>query len=181
MHAASGRGSSAPARGSSAPARGLRPMILVIAVLILVQMGVGMFVNLYVKIPTHHPGADPVNYLTGSYRSVVWSLSAPIPALASHAGLGLLLVVVALGVAVRGIVLRSGWAAAWLVAGAMFVIGAGFNGASFLDHNLNISSMIMAVLAFGSLLCYLIALYLLPSPRRRGASAAAHGAHGGTR
>jgi hypothetical protein len=151
--------------------RGLRWMVLVTAVLVLAQSGIGMVVNLYVTIPSHHPGADPANYFTGSYRSVAWAVSAPIAALASHAGLGLLLVLVAAGVAVRALVLRAGWVAAWLVAGALLVIGAGFNGASFLDHNLNVSSLIMALLAFASLLCYLIALYLLPSqPRSRAPS-----------
>jgi hypothetical protein len=146
--------------------RGLRWMVLFTAVLVLAQAGIGMVVNLYVTIPSHHPGAGPANYFTGSYRSVAWAVSAPVPALASHAGLGLLLVLIATGVAVRALMLRAGWVAAWLAAGALLVIGAGFNGASFLDHNLNVSSLIMALLAFGSLLCYLVALYLLPSQAR---------------
>lgn len=42
------------------------------------------------------------------------------------------------------------------------VIGAGFNGASFVDFNHNVSSLLMALLALGALSCYLVVLYLLP-------------------
>jgi hypothetical protein len=168
-HARSSEGGRARARSRPAAATtpGLRRMIFVTTVLILLQSGIGMVVNLYVTIPTDHPGADPANYFTGSYRSVAWAVSRGAPALAVHAALGLALVLVALGTAVRAVVLKTSWAAAWLFAAAFLVIGAGFNGASFLDHNLNISSLIMAMLAFGSLFCYLVALYLLPSSRGR--------------
>jgi hypothetical protein len=44
------------------------------------------------------------------------------------------------------------------------VIGAGFNGASFLNFNNNISSLIMALLAFGAIACYSAALFLVRSP-----------------
>jgi hypothetical protein len=47
------------------------------------------------------------------------------------------------------------------------VIGAGFNGASFLDFNDNISSLIMALLAFGAIACYAIALFALNGPSRQ--------------
>ena len=50
------------------------------------------------------------------------------------------------------------------VLAAMLAIGAGFNGASFLDFGgQNISSLLMALLALGALCCYLLALYLLAS------------------
>lgn len=45
--------------------------------------------------------------------------------------------------------------------GAGFVVGAGFNGASFLDFNNDISSLIMALLAFSAVACYSAAIYLL--------------------
>jgi hypothetical protein len=54
--------------------------------------------------------------------------------------------------------------AAWLILAALLTIGAGFNGASFLDFDMSISSLIMALLAFGALLCYAVGIYLLPSP-----------------
>jgi hypothetical protein len=50
------------------------------------------------------------------------------------------------------------------VLGFLFVVGAGFNGASFLDFaGKNISSPIMALLALAAACCYLALLYLLPA------------------
>ncbi len=40
------------------------------------------------------------------------------------------------------------------------MIGAGFNGASFLDFNHNTNSLIMALLAFGAVASYAVALFL---------------------
>jgi hypothetical protein len=51
----------------------------------------------------------------------------------------------------------------WSILAAALVIGAGFNGASFLDFNNNVSSLVMALLALGSVACYSIALFLLPA------------------
>jgi hypothetical protein len=47
------------------------------------------------------------------------------------------------------------------------VIGAAFNGSSFLDFADNISSIIMALLAFGAIACYATALFLLVVSRPR--------------
>jgi hypothetical protein len=49
-------------------------MLLVTVFLVLIQAGIGMVVNLYVTIPSHHPGAKPSNYLAGPYHSVTWPL-----------------------------------------------------------------------------------------------------------
>jgi hypothetical protein len=143
----------------------LRPLILGAAVLVLVQAGLGMVVNLFVTIPANHPGSQPSNYLTGSASSVGWAISHGALSLAVHAALGLALVVLVIWVAVRAAVLRQRTVAAWAILAALFTIGAGFNGASFLDYNMNISSLIMALLAFSALLCYVIAIYELPSKR----------------
>jgi hypothetical protein len=139
----------------------VRRMVLGAILLILVQAGIGMVVNLYVTIPAHHPGAHPSDYLSGSFHSVVWSISHGALALAVHAALGLALVVMVIGVAVRAVRLRRGAIRALSVLGGLLVIGAGFNGASFLDFNDNASSLIMALLAFVAVACYTVVLFLL--------------------
>jgi hypothetical protein len=68
-------------------------------------------------------------------------------------------------VAVRAVVLRPRWVRLTSILGALLVIGAGFNGASFLDFNDNVSSLLMALLALGALSCYMVGLYLLPGNR----------------
>jgi hypothetical protein len=139
----------------------LRWMLLAAILLVLVQAGLGMVVNLYVTVPAHHSGAHPANYFSGSLHSVAWAIAHGAPWLAVHATLGLATVVFVVGAAVYAG--RSGRRAVggWSVLAGLFVIGAGFNGASFLDFAHNSSSLIMALLALAATGCYATALFLL--------------------
>jgi hypothetical protein len=76
-----------------------------------------------------------------------------------HAAFGLVLMVVA--VAARAVAARAGWVTFTSVLGALRVIGAGFNGASFLDFRENFSSLLMELLALAALGCYLAGGFLL--------------------
>jgi hypothetical protein len=138
--------------------------------LVLVQAGLGMAVNLYVTVPAHHPGAHPANYFAGSIHSVTWAIAHGAAALAVHATLGLALAVFVVGAAVHA--LRAGRRAvgAWSILAGLFVIGAGFNGTSFLDFAHDISSLIIGLLALAAIGCYATALVLLgvASPPRPG-------------
>ncbi len=132
--------------------------------LVLVQAAMGMIVNLYVSVPAHHSGAQASDYFTGSFQSVIWAISHGAAALAIHAALGLALVVIVVGVGMRSVRLRRPGVLAWSVLAAAFVIGAGFNGASFLDYAHNTNSLIMSLLALGAVACYTFALLLLSEP-----------------
>lgn len=131
------------------------------AILVVVQMAIGMAVNLYVTVSPHHPGAKPANYFAGSLHSVAWAIGSGPVALAIHAALGLAVVLMSIAVAGRAVASRAGWVAFTSVLAAVLVIGAGFNGASFLDFGYNVSSLIMALLALAALMCYLTSGYLL--------------------
>jgi hypothetical protein len=135
-------------------------MVLAAILLVLVQAGIGMDVNLFVTVPSGHPGADPSNYFSGSYRSVAWAIAHGAPALVAHASLGLALVVIVIGVAIHAVRLGGRAIGALSVLAGLLVIGAGFNGASFLDFNHDISSLIMMLLALAALACYSAVLYL---------------------
>jgi len=129
---------------------------------LLVQFGLGMFVNLFSQIPLHHPGHGASDFFAGSYHSVAWAETSPHAPLilAFHAGLGLLLVLGSLWLAVLAIRGRRAgfvWAA---VLGALFILGAGFNGASFLNYNQDANSYVMALLFAAAVLCYIIILAL---------------------
>ena len=150
-------------RQSSAAVLVLRRMMLGAAILLLVQTGIGMVVNLYVTVPSNHAGAHPANYLSGSFHGVFWAVTHGALALAIHASLGLALVVMAASVALRALRLRRRAVLICCVLAALLIIGAGFNGASFLDYNLNANSLVMTVLALSALLCYLVGIYVLPS------------------
>jgi hypothetical protein len=70
--------------------------------------------------------------------------------------------------AIRG--RRAGfvWAA---VVGALCILGAGFNGASFLNYNKDVSSYVMALLFAAAVLCYLVLLALPRSTERQAPAA----------
>jgi hypothetical protein len=144
---------------------GLRRLALWAALLVLVQAGIGMVVNLDVTIPGNHPGARPSNYFSGSASSLGWAITHGAAALAIHATLGLAVAVLVIGMAARSFAVASRPVRAWSVLAALLVLGAGFNGASFLDFNHDTSSLIMALLAFAAVGCYAVVLYLLPGVR----------------
>jgi heme A synthase len=136
---------------------------------LLVQFGLGMYVNLFAHIPLTHPGHGAKNFFAGSYHSVAWAETSPhVPLiLAFHAGLGLLLVLGSVWLAVLAIRGRRAgfvWAA---VLGALFILGAGFNGASFLNYNKDANSYVMALLFAAAVLCYIVLLALPRSTQRQ--------------
>ncbi len=147
----------------------VRRATLATLILLLIQFALGTVANLYVTIPAHHPGAHPSNYFSGSLRSLGWALHHSALSLAAHSGLGLLLVLAAIGLLVQTRRLQRPRLFAAAALGALCVIGAGFNGLSFLDDGKNVNSLIMALLFALAMLCYLSIMYATPA----GTSAAA--------
>jgi hypothetical protein len=129
-------------------------------VLICVQSGFGMFVNLFVSIPKRHSGSQPSDFFTGSLHSVAWVVAHGAVALYIHTLLGLLLAVMVIGMVARAFALGQRSLTAWVILGGLFTIGAGFNGASFLDYNRDVSSFIMTILALAALLSFLVVVFL---------------------
>jgi hypothetical protein len=137
----------------------------IVSVWLLVQFVLGMFVNLFVKVPTTHPGANPPEYFSGVVQSVAWAIPDGGLWLTLHAVVGLLLVLMAIGTLVLAIRAHTGVVTCSL--GLLFVLAAGFNGGSFLNYNEDVSSMIMAgffALALGG---YVTALYRGAENERR--------------
>jgi len=142
--------------------RRLRAATFGLLVGLLIQFLAGMLVNLFVTIPTSHPGASPAEYFGGSVQSVIWALGQRgLPGLVVHTGWGLVLVVGGLALAVRARKARRRGVTVAAVLGFLFMLGAGFNGASFLDFHEDASSMIMATLFALAVLCYAAMLVLL--------------------
>lgn len=134
---------------------GLRMHAIGMVFVFIVQFLAGMTLNLFVKLPSVHPGSSSSNYFAGSAHSLMWALSGSGgAALATHAYMALLLVLGCLALFVRGLVLRNHL---WSIVGAissLFTIGAAFNGLSFIDYGHNVSSMIMAT-------CWLVAVFTM--------------------
>ena len=135
--------------------------------LLLAQYLLGMVVNVFVVLPGRHPGANAADYFSGAASGVAWVVADGPAWAAAHAAFGLALVVAAIvGVALTwGKGSRAGTALA--IVGALAVIGAGFNGASFLDYGHAFSSMIMAGLWALALAAYLAGALLAALAGRR--------------
>jgi hypothetical protein len=124
-------------------------------VLLVVQFGIGMYVNLYVTIPR------------GDHGSGLGSAIANGPAmLSSHAVLGLLLALVAIGVLVQAVMARHRGAIASSALGLLALAAASAAGASFTSSGDAGASMGMAVMTGVALLCYAVNLYGLRPPGR---------------
>src|SRR5258708_19429900 len=86
-----------------ASTRQLRISLLFALVMLVGQFLLGMAVNLFVKVPTDHPGSNPPEYFSGVAQSVTWAILHGNILLAIHAGFGLVLVVAALATLVQAI------------------------------------------------------------------------------
>jgi hypothetical protein len=150
-----------PVRRRAIAASAARREIFLALMLVLVQSAIGIVVNLYASIPADHAGSAGGDYFTRSFHSVVWSIAHGALSLEIHAALGIALVLVALHAIRRASALQDGLVIALCVLAAALAIGAGFNGASFLDFGKDVSSLIMALLAFASVGSYAGALVLI--------------------
>jgi hypothetical protein len=146
----------------------LRWHVLGAIALTAIVAGIGMVANLYVTIPLHHAGANPGNYVTGSAESFGWVVAHGAVALAIHAVLGLLLGFMVVRIAFTGLSHPRRAVHVWLTMGALLVVGAGFNGLSFLDFQTNANSLVMAALALAAMVSFAGALVALSAPSRAG-------------
>lgn len=142
---------------------------LVTCLLLLIQYLLGMVVNIFVVLPARHPGANAANYFSGSATGFGWLISSGPASAAAHAAFGVALVVASL--AAIALTWRTGGRAGRTTAilGALAILGAGFNGVSFLTYGKAFSSMIMAGLWALALACYLAGAVL--AGRRPGEAA----------
>jgi hypothetical protein len=133
---------------------------------LLVQFLLGMAVNLFVQIPRHHPGANPPEYFSGVAQSVAWAIVQGPALLIFHASLGLFLLLGGIVLFVQAV--RSGPRSVAIATGvgAFAILGAGFNGGSFLNYNEDFSSMIMAGFFAVAVGAYASAMLVVPSPAR---------------
>jgi hypothetical protein len=137
--------------------RTLRGSTFGLLVMLIIQFGLGIAVNLYVTLPASDQG-------TGFLSAIGKALSSSSVALASHAGLGLLIVLAALALIVRASIARHAPSIVFSVLGLLSIAAAAFNGARFVsDGGLANASLAMALAAGGAMLWYAILLFVLAS------------------
>jgi hypothetical protein len=123
----------------------LRTITAITLLLLAVQFLIGMVVNLFVQLPSAHPGVGASNYFQGVVQGVAWALV--------HAPLALLLI--GLAIASR----RRAWIVTSLL-GWLGIMAAGFNGASFLNYGHDFSSLIMSIGFLLAVISYAIGFYV---------------------
>jgi hypothetical protein len=151
---------STPLRRNAAPAGQpgiVRRMSLGITVALLVQYAIGMWVNLYVTVPSRDHGG-------GELAAIGRAFANGPAALAIHAGLGLLILVGTINLVVRSVMSRRR-PLIWLSAVTLLaVLGAASSGAAFVNTGGNGPSLGMALLTGVALLCLALTLYMTGTP-----------------
>jgi hypothetical protein len=114
------------------------------AVLLIVQFGLGIGVNLYVTLPARK------SFLSTVFGSAV---------LAVHAIVALALLGAAIGALVRAV--RARRAVAFTSVGLAAILAAAAAGASFVGDQANGASLAMALATAAAMFCYLAAIFSL--------------------
>lgn len=114
------------------------------AVLLIIEFGLGMGVNLYVTLPEHK------SFLLEVFGSAT---------LAAHAIVALVLLGAAVGALVRAI--RSRRAIVFTSAGLAAILAAGIAGSTFVSGAGNGASLSMALATAVAMFCYLAAVFSL--------------------
>src|SRR5260370_20745262 len=111
----------------------LRPLTILMLLLLAVQFLLGMVVNLFVQVPSVHPGVGASNYFQGVVQGVAWALVHAPLGLLVHAIVGLLLFLTSL--ILIGFPVASPRGALIIVSGIghLGIIAAAFNRGSFIN------------------------------------------------
>ena len=141
---------------------GLRRASFAAFVMLVVQFALGIYVNLYVTVPSADHG-----------HGFGQAIANGPAGLTLHIVLGLLLILAALGFLVQAILARRPALIATAVLGLLAMIGAAasgsaFTGSAFTGSGKDGASMAMALLAAVGLLCYGSSLFQLPRPATGG-------------
>lgn len=145
-------------RDAGAVGRLWRAALIVQLILLAAEFVAGEAGNLYARLPVVHPGSvrAGTDYFTDLARAERWVTGSGPPVLRVHVLLSLLIGVMAIALLV--IAVRAGGRgrafAAW--AGLVVIVGAGFNGASFLifGDGDSLASFAMALLFLLAVISY---------------------------
>jgi hypothetical protein len=156
---ARGSGRTAPAAPAAPVAltarggRGLRPNSFAAVVMLLVEFGLGIWVNLYAKIPASDQGK-------GTFAAFGAAVADGPVGLALHALLGTLLLVTAIAFIIRAVLARRAAATVIGAVALLAIIAAWLSGARFTGDAAGGASFGMAMATAVALLCYVIILFV---------------------
>lgn len=157
QHDTRGRGRAVPAARSASAAtradRGLRPNSFAAVVMLLLEYGLGIWVNLYAKIPASDQGKG----IFAAFGAAV--ADGPV-GLALHALLGTLLLVTAVILVIRAVLARRAATIVIGVVALLAIITAWLSGARFTGAGADGASFAMAMATGVALLCYVAVLFI---------------------
>lgn len=157
QHDTRGRDRAMPAAGRAGAAtradRGLRPNAFAAVVMLLLEYGLGIWVNLYAKIPASDQGKG----IFAAFGAAV--ADGPV-GLALHALLGTLLLVTAAILVIRAVLARKAATIAIGVVALLAIITAWLSGARFTGSGAGGASFTMAMATGVALLCYVAILFV---------------------
>lgn len=133
--------------------RGLRANSLAAVVILLIEYGFGVWVNLYGHLPASDHGA---NIATGFARAVS---KGPV-GLSIHALLGVILIVSAISAIIRAALVRRPGPIGAAAVGLVAIAVAAISGARFVGNSTNEASMSMAIAAGVAIGSYALILIL---------------------
>ena len=138
----------------------LRTLTAIILVLLAAQFLIGMLVNLFVQVPSAHPGANAPEYFSGVVQGVAWALLHAPLWLQVHTIMGLLLLIASLVLIGFTIATRRRTWIILSIIGLFGIIAGGFNGASFMNYGHDFSSLLMSIGFLLATIPYVIGLSL---------------------
>jgi hypothetical protein len=134
--------------------------------ILLIQFGLGMWINLFITIPQNHSGADATNFVVCFFQSIVWGIAHGGLVVAIHIVLGLTVVTFHPVLGIPPLSVQYGPRGSVLAgaAAAVLALAAAVSGAAYLTYQQDLYSLLMALGFGGVVLCYAISLYELSRP-----------------
>ena len=152
---------SAPGRHSRRAGRaGLRHLSVAALIMLVLQYGLGIVLNLYVEVPA-----------SDAHAGIIQEIATAPLALTAHAILGVALIGTAILLVARAVGVRDRLLAVLATAGLTAIGGAFGAGEIFVRDGQDTASMAMAILTGMALLCYIGTLTLASAARREDAAA----------
>jgi hypothetical protein len=136
---------------------GVRRVSVAALIMLVVQYGLGIVLNLYIAVP-----------VSGAHAGLMQEIASGPFLLTVHALLGLTLIVAALVLLVRAVRLGDRVIAVLAAAGLTAIGGAFASGEIFVRNGQSTASLAMALLTGVALLCYIGALAWVGTAGRRG-------------
>ena len=150
-------------KGRGGPRRArLRQISVTMLVMLVIQYGLGIILNLYVEVPA----AD-------AHGGILTEIATAPPVLTAHAVLGIALIGTGVLLVTRAVGVRDRLLAVLATAGLTALGGAFGTGEIFVRNGQSTASMAMAILTGMALLCYIGTLTLATAARREDGAARA--------